>query len=190
MIIILYFKKLMIMKNLIQTLLFLNILLSCTPRDNYKSNIKYEKTVSEDTNIYNIKEQSTKLNTQINDIKDSSNYVIINYYIDGLCSEGAEAKAYYKNKKIKKIYLFIACSGGQEQIIYKFDMIKNLIEVNDKKYLYKTQIDSIKSSNDIYLNEERNYIITFDNKIIGDVKSEDVLNIFKTIKANIPFEIK
>lgn len=185
------------MENLIKVLLIICVLLSCTPRNHHKSNIKYEIIVeedtniykNEDTNIYNNKEQYN-IYTQINDIKDSNNYTIINYYIEGLCSEGAEAKAYYENKNIKKIDLFIACSGGQERLIYKFDGIRKLIEVNDKKYLYKTQLDSVKSDSDMYLNEENNYIITFDNKIFGDIKQENALNIFKTIKDNIPFEIK
>lgn len=180
------------MRNLIKTFFLFFILYSCTPKDHYNNlgNVKYEKNIEKATNInYNKKNQLisfTPLDTTI----DFNNYIIMNYYIEGFCSEGAEAKAYYKQNKIEKINLFIACSGGQEQIIYKFDRIKNLIEVNDKKYLYKTQIDSVKSSNDMYLNEEKNYIITSDNKIIGDVKSDDVLNIFSTIKENIPFEIK
>jgi hypothetical protein len=151
------------MKNLIKVLLIISVILSCTSRDNYKSNIKYEKIVDEDTNIYNNNKQHN-LYTQINDSKDSNNYTIINYYIVGLCSEGAEARVYYENQKSKKIDLFIACSGGQEKIIYKFDEIRKLIEVNDKKYLYKTQLDSVKSDRDMYLDEENNYIITYDNK--------------------------
>lgn len=115
--------------------------------------------------------------------KDTS----INYYLEGISTEGTEIKASYSNKKIVECEINIFGETGQAKIIYKFTS-KNII-VSQKQYRYKKQLDEVKSQNDMKLSNNIEYIIDYKGNIIGK-KPNEMIDIFSELKKKIPFKLK
>lgn len=109
------------------------------------------------------------------------------YFIEGISSEGTEAKVSYVSNKIKKAEIGIAGAEGQDIITYSFN--NNLINVFEKQYHYPAGIESVKSANDMILEKEINYVVDFNGKVIGKGDTA-MVDIFQEFKKAVPFELK
>jgi hypothetical protein len=112
---------------------------------------------------------------------------IIIYDIESISTEGAEAKVSYVNGKITKSITSIYASTWQMSIEYDFQ--KDKIKVLESKYSYKTEIENVRSNEDMNLDYEISYFIDFEGKIIGKSVS-DRIDIFEEFKAIVPFELE
>lgn len=120
-------------------------------------------------------------------IYENKRDTIINYDIQGVSSEGAEAKVSYINGKIRKSVVNIYGETGQANIVYIF--LNNRIIVTEKKYAYKTLLADVHSSKDIIPGKEISYILDFNGKPIGK-RDADRIDIFSEFKKAVPFELK
>ncbi len=111
---------------------------------------------------------------------------LIIYDIDGISAEGTEAKVNYVNGKISRSMISIYGETGQASIIYEFE--KDKINVSEKKFLYKTNIENVKFDTDMFLDYEISYTIDFKGNLINKQISEWI-DIFKEFSDVVPFEI-
>ncbi|HUH73689.1 MAG TPA: hypothetical protein VLZ75_04720 [Chitinophagales bacterium] len=129
-----------------------------------------------------------------NSVPDSNSYThheivrdtLIIYDIEGISTEGGEAKVNYVNGRIFKSVTSIYGESGQATIIYEFETDK--IKVIETKYSYNTTIDNVKSEEDMKLEYETSYFIDFYGNIIGK-KIPNRIDIFREFKKFIPFEL-
>lgn len=131
-------------------------------------------------------ESSTvKVITQKNDVikKDT----IITYNIDGISSEGTEARVIYKKQKIYESTINIYGETGQAELIYKFSPTN--IEVTENSYKYKEDLKSVNSKDDLILSNTVKYYIDYTGKVLSNNLKEHI-DIFKEFKESIPFELK
>lgn len=111
---------------------------------------------------------------------------LIAYDIEGISTEGAVAKVNYVNGRITKSITSIYAGTWQATIIYKFETDK--IKVLETKYFYKTEIENVKSDEDMQLDYEISYFIDFKGNLIGKEISERI-DIFKEFQEVVPFEL-
>lgn len=116
-----------------------------------------------------------------------ANDTLITYEIEGISKEGTGAKVNYVNGKITKSVTSIYGETGQATIIYEFKTEK--IKVLETKYYYKSEIENIKSNEDMQLDYEISYFIDFKGNPIGE-EIPDRIDIFKEFKEAVPFELK
>ncbi|WP_308600393.1 hypothetical protein [uncultured Dysgonomonas sp.] len=113
-------------------------------------------------------------------IKDTT----IFYNIDGISSEGTEARVEYIKGRIRESLISIYGETGQSKIFYKF--LDDSIEVLEKDFVYKTNLLEVKSDKDIILKKEIIYYIDIDGNLKRDT-IKDRIDIFKEFKKNVPF---
>lgn len=130
----------------------------------------------------------------VNNLPHSNKYIyenkrdtIINYDIQGISSEGTQAKVSYIGGKIRKSVVNIYGETGQANIVYIF--LNNRINVTEKKYAYKAVLADVHSSKDIILEKEISYVLDFNGKPIGKGDA-DRIDIFSEFKKTVPFELK
>jgi len=131
------------------------------------------------------KPSSVKIITQKNDVikKDT----IITYNIDGISSEGTEAKVIYKKQKIYESEINVYGETGQVKLTYKF--FSTDIEVTENSYKYKEDLKSINSKDDLILLNSVKYYIDYSGKVLSNNIKEHI-DIFKGFKVSVPFELK
>ncbi len=131
------------------------------------------------------KPSSVKIITQKNDVikKDT----VITYSIDGISSEGTEAKVTYKKQKIYESKINIYGETGQSELVYRFSP-KN-IEVTENSYKYKGDLKSVNSKDDLILSNTVKYYIDYTGKVLSD-NPKEYIDIFKKFKDSVPFELK
>lgn len=111
---------------------------------------------------------------------------LITYDIDGISTEGTGADVNYVNGKITKSVVSIYAGTWQATIVYHFET--NRIKVLETKYYYKTEIENVKSDEDMQLDYERSYFIDFKGNLIGK-EIPDRIDIFKEFKEVVPFQL-
>ena len=116
----------------------------------------------------------------------ATNEKSIIYKIEGLSSEGAEAKANYVNGKISKSITTVYGETAQATIIYEFEAQK--IKVLETKYSYKRMIEDVESDNDMSLDYRISYFIDYDGKFVG-AEAPEHIDIFREFKRVVPFEL-
>ena len=134
---------------------------------------------------YSEKPSPAKGITQENDVikKDT----VIAYSIDGISSEGAEAKVTYKKKKIYESKINIYGETGQAEIVYRFS--PRNIEVVENNYKYKKDLKNVRNEDDLVLSNTVKYYIDHTGKVLSD-KPKEYIDIFKEFKETVPFELK
>ncbi|GEM_PF-3644079 len=118
-------------------------------------------------------------------VNRATNETTITYNIEGISSEGAEAKVTYVNGKISRSIISIYGEAGQATIIYEFGAEK--IKVLETKYSYKSRIDEVESDSDLSLDYKISYFINYDGEIVGAEKPEHI-DIFQEFQRVVPFE--
>lgn len=111
---------------------------------------------------------------------------LITYNINKISTEGAEAKVNYKNGRIIKSVTNIYAGTWQASIYYKF--LKDKIEVIESKYLYNTEIENVKSLDDMRLDYKITYFIDFNGNLL-EKKNINRLDIFNEFKEVVPFKL-
>ena len=109
--------------------------------------------------------------------------------IEGLSSEGCEAKAFYIKGIIKKIDISCCYVLGKAESTLIFDENEK-ITVKEKNYKYKTTMSEVKSNSDIILENEFSYKINFKGDIIErpqNIPDAIINNFYVDIKNQIPF---
>lgn len=120
------------------------------------------------------------------DYSSGINDTIITYELEGISTEGAEAKVNYIDGKIDRSDINIYAGTWQAIIIYEFQTDK--IKVFEKKYIYKTVIEDVNSLEDMQIDYEIVYFIDFNGSIIGkDMPNR--IDIYKEFIKAVPFEI-
>jgi len=109
------------------------------------------------------------------------------YDIEGISTEGAEAKVNYVDGKITESVTIVYADTWQTTIVYEFEIDK--IKVLEAKYFYETEIEKVKSYEDMRLAYEIRYFIDFKGDIIGN-EIPDRIDIFKEFKKVVPFKLK
>lgn len=129
--------------------------------------------------------KSVKTITKENDVikKDT----IITYNIDGISSEGTEAKVIYKKQKIYESEINVYGETGQVKLTYKF--FSTDIEVTENSYKYKEGLKSVNSKDDLILSNSVKYYIDYSGKVLSN-NIKEYIDIFKEFKASVPFELK
>ena len=111
----------------------------------------------------------------------------VTYNLEGISDEGVETNVTYVNAKISKSVTNVYFGGGKATIVYDFDT--NVIHVLETKFFYTTEIENVKSENDMKLVSEYRYSIDYEGNFQGEVVSEGI-DIFKIFKDIVPFELK
>jgi len=111
---------------------------------------------------------------------------LITYNINKISTEGAEAKVNYKNGRIIKSVTNIYAGTWQVSIYYKF--LKDKIEVIESKFLYNTEIENVKSLDDMQLDYKITYFIDFNGNLL-EKKNINRLDIFNEFKEVVPFKL-
>lgn len=119
-------------------------------------------------------------------VSRATNETSITYNIEGISSEGAEAKVTYVNGKISKSITSIYGETGQATIIYEFGAEK--IKVLEYKYSYKSRIGDVESDRDLSLEYRISYFINYDGKVVGGEAPEHI-DIFQEFRRVVPFEL-
>lgn len=131
--------------------------------------------------------------TQKKDIEASSSQevmakdTLITYNLEDLSPEGASADVLYKNRKISESAIVLYGGSGKKEIEYIFEEDK--IKVTEKSFVYSTEIENVKSDEDIQLTNEQTYDMDYNGNVIGK-PVEDRSDIFSEFKTQIPFIIK
>lgn len=116
----------------------------------------------------------------------ATNEKSITYNIEGISSEGAEAKVNYVNGKILKSITTVYGETGQATIIYEFGAEK--IKVLETKYSYKRMIEDVESDNEMSLDYRISYFIDYDGKVVG-AEAPEHIDIFREFQRVVPFEL-
>lgn len=116
----------------------------------------------------------------------ATNETSTTYNIEGISSEGAEAKVTYVNGKISKSITSIYGETGQATIIYEFGDEK--IKVLETKYSYKSRIEEVGSDSDMSLDYRISYFIDYDGKVVG-AEAPEHIDIFREFQRVVPFEL-
>ena len=130
------------------------------------------------------KVQSRKEN--INDLSRNRDTIIV-YNVDDISSEGAEAKAFYRNNKIVKSDISIFGETGQIKIVYSF--LDDTINVKEKQFKYSNGIEDANASGGMFLIKEFNYKLSVSGTAITHIDS-GATNIFKEFTKIVPFKIE
>lgn len=123
----------------------------------------------------------TNVNKHISDV---TNDTVINYFIDGISTEGVEAKVNYHGGRIVNSTINICGETGQSVIVYEFGVSK--IKVVETKYNYISVIDDVKSKSEMQLCFKISYFIDLEGNLITPARS-DRTDIFKEFKEVVPF---
>ena len=116
----------------------------------------------------------------------ATNETSIIYNIEGISSEGAEAKVNYVNGKISKSITTVYGETAQATIIYEFGAEK--IKVLETKYSYKRMLEDVESDNDMSLDYRISYFIDYDGKVVG-AEAPEHIDIFREFQRVVPFEL-
>ncbi|MDU1890292.1 MAG: hypothetical protein E6767_06340 [Dysgonomonas sp.] len=116
-----------------------------------------------------------------------TNDTIINYDIEGISAEGAEAQVLYSSGKIKSAQIAVYGESGQANINYLF--YTTYIEVEEVVYSFKNDIEKIESNDDMFLEYKLKYFIDYQGKRIKINKTILYIDIFDEFKSVVPFTI-
>ncbi len=116
----------------------------------------------------------------------ATNETSITYNIEGISSEGAEAKVNYVNGKISKSITTVYGETAQATIIYEFGAEK--IKVLETKYSYKRMLEDVESDSDMSLDYRISYFIDYDGKVVG-AEAPEHIDIFREFQRVVPFEL-
>lgn len=119
--------------------------------------------------------------------KETLKDTLITYNIEGVSSEGTEAKITYKSKKNYAGKINIYGETGQAELIYKF--FPTNIEVTEKRYEYKKDLKSVNEKEDLILANTVTYKVDYEGNILSN-KPKEYIDIFKELKESVPFELK
>ena len=109
---------------------------------------------------------------------------VIIYSIEGLSTEGSEAKVHYLKNSISDAEWRIFGETGQRIIQYKF--FKNgLIHAFEKLYTYKSGLLDIKTNEDIVLKDSLRYQLDTNGNIVSKYPSNGFVNVFPDFKKKI-----
>lgn len=111
----------------------------------------------------------------------------INYDLNGISSEGAEAQVKYKKGIIEEGKLIVFGETGKAEILYIFH--SDEIKVTEKMFSYKSNFSQINSISDINIVSEKEYFIDFDG-IPKEITIKKRLDFFKEFRDNVPFILK
>ncbi|WP_249169262.1 hypothetical protein [Porphyromonas levii] len=116
----------------------------------------------------------------------ATNETLITYNIEGISSEGAEAKVNYVNGKISKSITTIYGETGQATIIYLFETEK--IKVLESRYSYRCMIEDVESDNDLLLDYRISYFINYNGELVG-AGIPNHIDIFQEFQRVVPFKL-
>lgn len=119
-------------------------------------------------------------------VNRATNETSITYDIEGISSEGAEAKVTYVNGKISRSITTIYGETEQATIIYEFGAEK--IKVLETKYSYKSKIEEVESDSDLSLDYKISYFINYNGEIVG-AEAPEHIDIFQEFQRVVPFEL-
>lgn len=129
------------------------------------------------------KNDSTTNSNPKSTLKDT----VITYNLEGISTEGTSANVLYQNGKILESIINLYSGTGKKEIEYLFE--KDRIKVVEKYFIYLTELENVKSDDDIELTKEQTYYINYSGNVIGN-PVEDRIDIFSEFKKEIPFTIK
>lgn len=112
---------------------------------------------------------------------------IITYSLQGLSTEGTSANVLYRNRKILESTIVLYSGTGKKEVKYLFE--KDRIRVIEKYFVYLTELENVKSDDDIEFIKEQTYYIDYNGNVIGN-PIEDRIDIFSEFKKEIPFSIE
>ena len=115
------------------------------------------------------------------------NDTLITYDMDGISTEGTVSKVNYINGKINRSVTNIYAGTWQDSIIYEFQNDK--IKVLEIKYSYKTELENIKSLEDMQIEYNIDYFIDYKGNIIGE-EIPNRIDIFKEFRETVPFKLR
>lgn len=130
----------------------------------------------------NISNKAVKNTIEENNLVDTT----IIYNIEGISSEGSEAKAIYKKNKIVKSEVSIYGETGQIQIEYSFD--NDTINVIEKQFGYKIGGIDTNQLNELILKKQLEYKMNTTGKLIGNPSVERT-DIFKEFTKSVPMQL-
>ena len=111
---------------------------------------------------------------------------LILYNIEGISTEGAEAKVHYSNGEITKSITNVYAGTRQATIVHDFGLEK--IKITETKYFYTTEIENVQTEEDLHLDYEIVYFIDLEGNLI-DNEINDRIDIFREFKETVPFEL-
>ena len=141
-----------------------------------ESNTRNPKVVAKDS-IFNNKP-----------INVFSKDTIITYDIDGLSSEGCEAKAHYLIGNINDISVVCYSETGRFESTLVF-LTKDEISVKEKTYKYKSVLTEVKTNSDIVLKDSFMYKVNIKGELLTVMENKGILNIYNDIKSKIPLTL-
>jgi hypothetical protein len=109
------------------------------------------------------------------------------YNIEGISSEGSEAKVIYKKNKIVKSEISIYGETGQIQIEYSFN--NDTINVIEKQFGYKNGGINTNQLNELILKKQLEYKMNTVGKLISNTSIERT-DIFKEFTKSVPMQLK
>ena len=115
------------------------------------------------------------------------NDTIIEFFIDGISSEGTGAIVHYSKGIIKYADIIICGDAGKAEITYTFD--NDEISVHEKSYMYNVLLVDVKSSEDMTLEHDISYKMNLSGEIISNTSDIRVSNIFEEFKKTVPFKL-
>ncbi len=111
----------------------------------------------------------------------------ITYSLKGISTEGTSANVLYQNGKILESTIGLYSGTGKKEVEYLFE--KDRIKVIEKYFVYLTELENVKSDDDIEFTKEQTYYIDYSGNVIGN-PVEDRIDIFSEFKTEIPFTIE
>jgi hypothetical protein len=113
----------------------------------------------------------------------------INYDLENISSEGAEAQVCYTNRKINRAYVVIYGASGRVETSYLFNI--SSVEAIERNYKYDKPLSEIKSDYDAKLSDSSTYILSLDDgKIIKGKSSNQATEIYKEFLKTVALTIK
>ncbi len=110
---------------------------------------------------------------------------VVNYNIEDISSEGAEAEACFIKNKLVKCKAIIFGAAGRIEIQYL--VRDSVVEVAEYMYKYKKSLTEINAESDIVLSDSARYSIDKNNgQVISGKKSSDAARSYQEIFKKIP----
>jgi hypothetical protein len=113
----------------------------------------------------------------------------INYDLENISSERAEAQVCYTNHKINRAYVVIYGASGRVETSYLFNI--SSVEAIERNYKYGKPLSEITSDHDVKLSDSSTYILSLDDgKIILGKSSNQPTEIYKEFLKTVALTIK
>ena len=118
-------------------------------------------------------------------IKSVNENILIKYDLDGISLEGTEATVQYFSDSIKSAVIHVYGETGKADIYYTFK--SEYISVTEIIYRYSTDLNNLKSKEDLTMESKLDYQLDYNGYIMDD--ASPTLNIYSDFKTQVPFVI-